>query len=84
MHFSFPQHGDVWAPSIRYHNGEFYIYYADLDFGIHVIKAKKPEGEWSTPELAESGKGLIDPCPLWDDDGQAYLVHAFCGQPCRN
>jgi beta-xylosidase len=24
-----------------------------------------------------AGKGLIDPCPLWDDDGRAYLVHAF-------
>jgi beta-xylosidase len=27
----------------------------------------------------EGGKGLIDPCPLWDDDGKAYLVHAFAG-----
>lgn len=25
----------------------------------------------------QEGKGLIDPCPLWDDDGKAYLVHAF-------
>ena len=25
----------------------------------------------------EEGKGLIDPCPFWDEDGQAYLVHAF-------
>jgi beta-xylosidase len=29
--------------------------------------------------LVEGGKGLIDPCPLWDDDGKAYLVHAYAG-----
>ena len=26
-------------------------------------------------------KGFIDPCPFWDDDGQAYLIHAT--QPLR-
>ncbi|MFM6975439.1 MAG: family 43 glycosylhydrolase, partial [Sphingobacteriaceae bacterium] len=34
---------------------------------------------WSDPVLVEAGKGLIDPCPLWDDNGQVYLVHAFAG-----
>jgi beta-xylosidase len=29
--------------------------------------------------LIEAGKGLIDPCPLWDADGKAYLVHAYAG-----
>src|SRR6218665_1184310 len=39
-HFSKIQHGNgVWAPSIRHHNGEFYIYYGDPDFGIYVLKA---------------------------------------------
>ncbi|HEY4148329.1 MAG TPA: glycoside hydrolase 43 family protein [Chitinophagaceae bacterium] len=79
-HFSRPRHGDgVWAPAIRYHNGEFYIYYPDPDFGIYLVKAKNPAGPWSEPLLVAAGKGLIDPCPLWDDDGQAYLVHAFAG-----
>ena len=79
-HFSIPQHGaGVWAPSIRYHNGEFYIYYPDPDFGIYLVKSKKAEGPWSEPVLVEAGKGLIDPCPLWDDDGRLYLVHAFAG-----
>jgi beta-xylosidase len=27
----------------------------------------------------EAGKGLIDPCPLWDEDGKTYLVHAYAG-----
>ncbi|MGV3459802.1 MAG: family 43 glycosylhydrolase [Flavobacterium sp.] len=74
-----PQHGKgVWAPCIRYHNNEFYIYYPDPDFGIYVIKAKNPEGPWSDPVMVKAGKGLIDPAPLWDD-GKAYLVHAFAG-----
>ncbi|MDI9366109.1 MAG: glycoside hydrolase 43 family protein [Flavobacterium sp.] len=78
--FSKPQHGGgVWAPSIRFHNGEFYIYYPDPDFGIYVVKAKNPAGPWSLPIMVEAGKGLIDPCPLWDDDGKTYLVHAYAG-----
>ncbi len=79
-HFSKVQHGGgVWAPSIRYHNNEFYIYYPDPDFGIYVIKAKKITGPWSEPVMVEAGKGLIDPCPLWDDNGKVYLVHAYAG-----
>jgi len=71
--------GGVWAPAIRYHENEFWIYYPDPDFGIYLTKAKKPEGPWSEPILINAGKGLIDPCPFWDDDGQAYLVHAYAG-----
>ncbi len=79
-HFSKPRHGEgVWAPSIRYHKGEFYIYYPDPDFGIYLIKAKNIKGPWSEPVMVEEGKGLIDPCPLWDDDGKVYLVHAMAG-----
>ncbi|HKH62472.1 MAG TPA: glycoside hydrolase 43 family protein [Flavitalea sp.] len=79
-HFSLPRHGEgVWAPSIRYHNNEFYIYYPDPDFGIYLTKAKNAAGPWSDPVLVASGKGLIDPCPLWDDDGLVYLVHAYAG-----
>jgi len=79
-HFSVPRHGDgVWAPAIRFHKGEFYIYYPDPDFGIYLTKAKNAEGPWSDPVLVYPGKGLIDPCPLWDDDGNVYLVHAFAG-----
>lgn len=79
-HFSKPQHGNgVWAPSIRFRNGEFYIYYPDPDFGIYLIKSKKINGPWSEPVLVEGGKGLIDPCPLWDDDGNVYLAHAYAG-----
>ena len=79
-HFSKPQHGNgVWAPAFRYHKGEFYIYWGDPDFGIYMVKAKTAEGPWDAPVLVEEGKGLIDPAPLWEDDGKAYLSHAYAG-----
>jgi beta-xylosidase len=78
--FNKPQHGNgVWAPSIRYHNNEFYIYYGDPDYGIYMTKAKKAAGPWTEPLLVKEAKGWIDPCPLWDDDGNVYLVHAWAG-----
>lgn len=74
------QHGKgVWAPCIRYHKNEFYIYYPDPDYGIYMIKSKMAEGQWSEPILVKKGKGLIDPTPLWDDNGKTYLVYAFAG-----
>ena len=79
-HFSTVRHGGgVWAPSIRFHQGEFYIFYPDPDFGIYMTKARRPEGPWSAPHLVQSGKGLIDPCPFWDTDGRAWLAYAYAG-----
>lgn len=82
--FSKPQHGKgVWAPSIRYHNREFYIYWGDPDFGIFMVKTKDIYGEWDKPVLVKAGKGMIDPCPLWDDDGKVYLAHAWAGSRAK-
>jgi beta-xylosidase len=76
--FAKPQHGNgVWAPAIRYHHDEFYIFYGDPDFGIYMVKARNAAGPWSKPLLIRAAKGWIDPCPFWDDDGNAYLVHAW-------
>ncbi len=76
--FNKPQHGNgVWAPTIRYHDSEFYIFYPDPDYGIYMIKARDATGPWSEPLLIKQAKGWIDPCPFWDDDGQAYLINAF-------
>ncbi len=76
--FARPVHGGgAWAPSIRRHNGEVYIFYPDPDYGIYMVKAKSPAGPWSAPLLVKKAKGWIDPCPLWDDDGKAYLVNAM-------
>jgi beta-xylosidase len=72
------QHGaGIWAPSLREHAGTFYIFAPTPDEGIYVLTAPHPRGPWSAPRLLLEGKGLIDPCPLWDDDGQTYLVHAY-------
>jgi beta-xylosidase/acetyl esterase/lipase len=77
-HYSHLQHGcGVWAPSIRFHAGKYWIYYPDPDFGIYVVTATDPRGVWSEPVLVKAGKGLIDTCPFWDEDGKAYLVHAW-------
>nr|WP_314861195.1 glycoside hydrolase 43 family protein [uncultured Undibacterium sp.] len=76
--FSTPQHGKgVWAPSLRFHDGKFWIFYPDPDVGIYVMTAKDFAGPWTAPHLLIAGKGLIDPTPLWDDDGKAWLLHAW-------
>ena len=76
--FDHPQHGNgVWAPSIRYHKGEFYIYWGDPDQGVFMVKTKDPAGEWEKPVCVIPGKGMIDTCPLWDDDGRCYLVNGW-------
>ncbi len=76
--FRTPQHGKgVWAPAIRHHGGKFYIYYPDPDFGLYVVTATDARGPWSAPVLVKGGRGLIDPCPLWDDDGRVYLIHGW-------
>ena len=73
-----PMHGcGVWAPSIRYYNGEFVIFFPMPDEGIFVTKAKDPKGKWSEPVAIFEGKGWIDPCPFIDDDGKAYMVNAY-------
>ena len=77
-HFSTPQHGNgVWAPSIRYHDGWYYIYWGDPDFGVYMVKTQDPAGKWEKPLCVIKGQGYIDTCPLWDDDGRCYLVNAW-------
>ncbi len=77
-HFSTPRHGEgVWAPNIRYYDGKYWIFYPDPDFGIYVTTTTDPAKDWSEPELILPGKGIIDPTPVWDDDGKAYLIHAW-------
>lgn len=78
--FKIPQHGNgVWAPSIRFHNDTYYIYWGDPDFGVYMVKTKNPNKKWDDPILVMEGKGIIDPCPLWDDNDNVYLVHAWAG-----
>jgi beta-xylosidase len=77
--FDVPQHSKgVWAPAIRFHKNEFYIYWGDPDFGVYMVKTKNPYASWEAPVLVLEGKGIIDPCPLWDGN-KTYLVHAWAG-----
>lgn len=83
-YYNEPRHGKgVWAPSIRFHEGVYYIYWGDPDFGIFMVKTRDPYGEWDKPVLVKAGKGMIDPCPLWDDDGRVYLAHAWAGSRAK-
>ena len=76
--FDRPQHGKgVWAPSIRHHAGRFWIYWGDPDAGLYMTTAERAEGPWAPAHLVKPARGLIDACPLWDDDGRMYVVHAW-------
>lgn len=78
-----PRHGDgIWAPSLRYHDGKFWIFVGMPDEGVFMTTATDPAGSWTPLHLVKEAKGWIDTCPFWDDDGQAYLVHAFARSRC--
>lgn len=81
--YSQPCHGSgSWAPSLRYQNGWFYAFIPFPDEGIYITKTQDPYGEWSTLQPIKKGKGFIDPCPFWDEDGRAYMVYAFAKSRC--
>ena len=83
-HFSTPQHGKgVWAPSIRYHNGWFYIYWGDPDFGVYMVKTQDPAGQWEKPVCVIRGEGYIDTTPLWDEDGRCYMVNGWANSRAK-
>lgn len=82
--FDRPSHGNgVWAPCISYHNGEFYIYWGDPDYGVFMVKTKDPAGKWEDPVCVVPGKGMIDTSPLWDEDGRVYLVNGWANSRNR-
>lgn len=82
--FNKPSHGNgVWAPCIRHHNGEFYIYWGDPDHGVFMVKTKDPAGEWEAPVCVIPGAGMIDTTPLWDEDGRCYLANGWANSRSR-
>jgi len=68
-----------WAPAIRYHGGRFWVYFPTPQEGIFMSSAKSAAGPWSTPVQVKKIAGWEDPCPFWDDDGKAYLIHSVLG-----
>lgn len=67
----------VWAPSIRWHDNKLWVFFSTPDEGIFMCHTDDPWGAWSEPHCLQVAKGWIDPCPFWDDNGEAWLVHAF-------
>ncbi|WP_306795275.1 family 43 glycosylhydrolase [Cohnella sp. GbtcB17] len=77
------RHGEgVWAPSIRYHDGKYWVFFGMPDEGLFMSTAGDPRGPWSPLHCVKRVKGWIDCCPYWDDDGQAYLIHAYAASRC--
>ncbi|HVQ92062.1 MAG TPA: family 43 glycosylhydrolase [Mycobacteriales bacterium] len=79
-----PTGGGVWAPTIRYHDGVFYVIVtvAMSPRGCVVFTATDPAGRWSDGTTIE-GVGGIDPDLAWDEDGTAYVTFSglYLGAP---
>src|SRR5690554_6183010 len=71
--------GGSWAPVIRYHEGMFRVFFCTPHEGLFMSKAKNPEGPWSPLLNVVHVEGWEDPCPFWDDDGEAYLGRSQLG-----
>ncbi len=65
--------GGSWAPSLRYHDGKFWVFFCTPDEGLLMSNATDPHGPWSELHCVNGSPKWEDPCPLWDDDGQAYM-----------
>jgi xylan 1,4-beta-xylosidase len=67
----------IFAPTIRYHNGTFYVLSTltgampGKPAGNFIVTATNPAGPWSEPYWLPDAKG-IDPSLFFDDDGKAY------------
>lgn len=66
--------GGIYAPTIRYHDGLFYMVTTNVSFGGDFFcTAKDPAGPWSEPHYVKGAPG-IDPTLFWDDDGICYMM----------
>lgn len=65
--------GGSWAPSIRWHNGRFYVFFCTYEEGLFMSSAEDARGPWTPLHCLREIPKWEDPCPFWDDDGQAYL-----------
>ena len=73
-------YGDgTWAPTLRYHDGKFWMFVCMPNTGLYMSTATRPEGPWEPLYHVKDIRNWEDPCPLWDDDGNAYLGHSVLG-----
>lgn len=71
--------GGSWAPSIRHHDGRCWVFFCTPDEGLFMSNATNPAGPWSPLVNVCHVEKWEDPCPFWDDDGQAYLGRSIHG-----
>jgi beta-xylosidase len=69
----------TWAPTLRYHDGTYYVFVCTPFDGLFMWHAKNPAGPWSQTVTVKAVERWEDPCPFWDDDGRAYLIHSLKG-----
>lgn len=84
--FDFPEWGNnerygggSWAPTIRYHDGKFWVFFCTPNEGLFMSNATNPKGPWSPLHNVKHISGWEDPCPFWDEDGQAYIGRSQLG-----
>ena len=74
--------GGIHAPTIRFHNGKYYIittnvYYDEIKQRASatnfIITSSNPEGPWSNPIVIKGAPG-IDPDIFFDDDGRVWYA----------
>lgn len=70
--------GGVWAPTLRHHDGVFYMTTTNVSLGGNfIVTATAPEGPWSEPiPVAQKG---IDPSLFFDDDGSVLYTTSHEG-----
>jgi beta-xylosidase len=71
--------GGSWAPAIRFHDNKYWIYFCTPKEGLFMTTADKPEGPWAPLVQVADTAGWEDPCPFWDENGQAYLGRSRVG-----
>ena len=71
--------GGSWAPSIRWHDGRFYVYFCTPEEGLFMSSSEDARGPWTPLHCLKSIPKWEDPCPLWDDDGKAYMGRSQYG-----
>lgn len=71
--------GGSWAPSIRYHGGRYWVYFCTPDEGLFMASAERAEGPWTPLCMVKKVEKWEDPCPFWDNEGNAYLGHSVHG-----
>jgi beta-xylosidase len=69
----------TWAPAWGYHAGRFYAYVCTPFDGLFMWHTDDPANKWSEMITVKKVERWEDPCPFWDEDGQAYLIHSHKG-----